>query len=101
LEYIHWEQCDGTAFQIVSFLKKPNLKKVDWGTSEEYVMTVDGVNIFSVIWKDNKTVILLFTLASKITVRQVVRYDSRNKERVTVECPEIIKLYNKHMGSVD
>jgi len=89
---------------VCSRLKLPKddqFKKVDRGTSEECVTTVDGVDISNVVWKDNKTVMLLSTLAGKIPMHQVERYDRKNKKRVTVDCPEIVKVYNKHMGGVD
>jgi hypothetical protein len=44
---------------------------------------------------------LLSTLAGKIPMHQVERYDRKHKKRVTVDCPEIVKAYNKHMGGVD
>jgi hypothetical protein len=68
-------------------------------TSEEYVTTVDGVNISSVIWTDNKLVILLSTLAGKMPKRQVT--DRNNKKRLAVDSTGIIKICNKHMGGAD
>jgi hypothetical protein len=44
---------------------------------------------------------LLSTLAGKIPMHQVERYDRKNNKWVTVDCPEIVKVYNKHMGRVD
>lgn len=58
-----------------------NLKKVNQGTSEEYVTTADGVNISSVMWKDNGTLILLFTVAGKMTMHQVEQYERKNKKK--------------------
>jgi hypothetical protein len=72
------ENFDTTAFQIVSFLKR-KFKKVDQGT-EKCVTAVDSVDIYNVIWKDNKTVILLSTLAGKIPMHQVERYDRTRYE---------------------
>lgn len=34
-------------------------------------------------------------------VTTIERYDKREKKRVSVPCPNVIKVYNTHMGGVD
>ncbi|XP_047109581.1 piggyBac transposable element-derived protein 2-like [Schistocerca piceifrons] len=77
------------------------LKKMARGASVERVATVDGVDISNVVWKDNKSVMLLSTLAGQQPIHEAGRYDKKTKSRITIPCPQIIKLYNKHMGGVD
>jgi hypothetical protein len=101
LEYIHWEQHARNHIQNYKVLEEDQFKKEDWGTSEEYVITVDFVDISNVIWKASKTVMLLSILAGKMPLHQVEQYDREKRKRVTVDCPEIIKAYNKRMGTVD
>ncbi|XP_023026106.2 piggyBac transposable element-derived protein 3 [Leptinotarsa decemlineata] len=78
-----------------------SLKKVSRGTSHEYVATVDGVDISSLIWKDNKYVTLISSFAGKNPVSKVKRFDRKKKEKIEVDCPYIISEYNRHMGGVD
>ncbi|XP_047105233.1 piggyBac transposable element-derived protein 2-like [Schistocerca piceifrons] len=77
------------------------LKKMARGASVEDVATVYGVDISNVVWKDNKSVMLLSTLAGQQPIHEAGRYDKETKSRITIPCPQIIKLYNKHMGGVD
>jgi hypothetical protein len=84
LEYIHWEQQDAFVFQIVSFLKRANLKKEN-REHQTNITAVDGVDTSNVIWKDNETIILLSILAGKMPVHHVEQYDKNSKKRVTVD----------------
>lgn len=77
------------------------LKKSDRGTCCEMVGTCDGIEISAVVWKDNKTVTLLSTFAGENPVERVERFDRKQKKKVNVNCPFIIKEYNRHMGGVD
>lgn len=77
------------------------LSKLPRGTSEEYVANVDGVDVSSVIWKDNKCVIFLSTFTGKLPEQKVKRYERRTKTYKEVDCPEVVVKYNKHMGGVD
>lgn len=78
-----------------------DLKKANRGTSEEYVTTVDGVEISSSIWKDNKYVSLLSSYAGTNPITTVARFDRKEKKMIQVDCPNVIREYNKHMGGVD
>ncbi|XP_065324673.1 uncharacterized protein LOC135931467 [Gordionus sp. m RMFG-2023] len=59
------------------------MKKEIRGPSFEYMENIEGVDITSLVWKDNKT-------------SHIERYD-----RKTIACPMLVKQYNKHMGGVD
>lgn len=85
-------------------------KKVKRGYSEEYVGNSYGVDISSVLWQDTKTVRLLSTyvgtkpFVSSNTIlqsRKATRWDKKERQHYEIECPYIIKEYNKHMGGVD
>lgn len=78
-----------------------SLKKAARGISHEYVATVDGVDIASIIWKDNKYVTLISSFVGKKPLTNVKRFDRKEKKSIEVECPNIISEYNKHMGGVD
>ncbi|KAJ8931317.1 hypothetical protein NQ314_015783 [Rhamnusium bicolor] len=85
-------------------------KKTKRGYSEEYVGNVYGIDISSVLWHNTKTVRLLSTYVgskrflSKNTDTQpskAIRWDKKEKKHHEVDCPYIIKEYNRHMGGVD
>lgn len=85
-------------------------KKVERGYSEEYVANAFGIDISNVLWQDNKTVRLLSTyvgikpfLSRQIETPTLTskRWDRKTKQRVEIDCPFIVKEYNRHMGGVD
>ncbi|KAJ8930958.1 hypothetical protein NQ314_016193 [Rhamnusium bicolor] len=77
------------------------LKKASRSISHEYVATVDGVDISSLIWKDNKYVTFISSFAGKNPVSKVRRFDHNEKKNIDVDCPYIITEYNRHIGRVD
>nr|CAH7726573.1 unnamed protein product [Callosobruchus chinensis] len=77
------------------------MKNKSRGSSKEYVTELDGVPISSVIWKDNKTVCLASTFCGTLPKGKAERYDKSQNKRIEIECPKIVKEYNKHMGGVD
>uniref|UniRef100_A0A8C9ZPR0 PiggyBac transposable element-derived protein domain-containing protein n=1 Tax=Sander lucioperca TaxID=283035 RepID=A0A8C9ZPR0_SANLU len=85
-----------------SFSADAEMKKKGRGTLEEQqVVVVDNVEIRAVKWFDNRGVIVASTFASAQPVSNIERWDKNLKQKVTVECPSIISLYNKFMGGVD
>lgn len=76
-------------------------KKMDRGTSVEYVCDFESVEISSVAWRDNKTVCLLSTYAGELPKGNVERYDRKRKQKINIECPKLVQEYNQHMGGVD
>lgn len=77
------------------------IKKDVRGTSYEYVGDLDGIEISSLIWKDNKAVSLLSTFAGQLPLTTIKRYDKHTKSTREISCPFVVKEYNRHMGGVD
>lgn len=80
------------------------------GYSVEYVGVAYGIDISTVLWKDNKSVRLASTYVgiepySRAGPEQqrakAARFDRKEKRFVNVDCPQIIREYNNHMGGVD
>lgn len=62
---------------------------------------VDGVEISSVRWLDNKSVTLLSTFTGSMPVSEVTRWNGKTTSYEKVTCPNIVTVNNKHMGGVD
>ncbi|XP_065354215.1 piggyBac transposable element-derived protein 2-like [Calliphora vicina] len=71
------------------------------GSSVEFVCSVEGIEIATVSWKDNKIVNLASTFIGEIPKRPVKRYDKAQKKYIEIERPSIVGQYNAHMGGVD
>jgi hypothetical protein len=70
------------------------------GASVEIVVTVEGVDVSCVAWKDNKVVLLLLTVSGEIPIPQTDRFDRKVRKKVPIKWPNVVK-HNKHMGGVD
>ena len=68
------------------------------GTSD--VSTDVSSNITAVRWKDNN-VNGLFTFTGKEQIQSVKRFCKKQDQRVDIEQPNIVNIYNKSMGGVD
>ena len=77
------------------------LKKAGRGSYDEKVATVDGVTVSAIKWQDNKCVTFLTTFASTQPVSTVQRWDPKTSTYKAVACPDVVHVYNKHMGGVD
>lgn len=77
------------------------LKKEPRGTSHEFICDVDGVDVSSIAWLDNKPVTFLSTFRGKMPLAEVRRWDRKQKKYINIECPAIVPQYNAHMGGVD
>lgn len=71
------------------------------GSYEELVADYEGVDISVTCWKDNKPVTLVSTYVGSQPAETVSRFDKKQKKKVSVACPKIVKDYNAHMGGVD
>ncbi|XP_064614532.1 piggyBac transposable element-derived protein 2-like [Liolophura sinensis] len=58
-------------------------------------------NTVVVRWMDNRKVDLISSFVGVEPITTVNRYDKKRKQFVEVECPAIVKMYNKNMGGVD
>ncbi|CAK1594464.1 unnamed protein product [Parnassius mnemosyne] len=77
------------------------MSKKDRGYSVEYVADVNGVDAATVAWKDNKVVNLASSFVGEMPKAQVRRYDKKTKQYITIDRPNIVGEYNRHMGGVD
>lgn len=80
------------------------------GYSAEFTATIKGVTVCNVLWKDNKNVRLASSYVGikpfiKTNVNhqpsKATRFDRKSKSYLEIDCPAIIKEYNRHMGGVD
>lgn len=76
-------------------------KSIPRGSFEEHMTTYDGTDVSVTMWKDNKIVTLLSTYVGAEPVQKINRFDKSKKEKVMIDCPQIVKDYNSHMGGVD
>ena len=82
--------------------KMPTEKQMkNRGDSIEMVTTVEEVDVSCVAWLDNKQVMLMSTLAGINPVSEISRFDRKKMQTVQISCPNVVKVYNRHMGGVD
>ncbi|CAK1582202.1 unnamed protein product [Parnassius mnemosyne] len=77
------------------------IMKKDRGYSEEYIADVNGVDVSTVVWKDNKLVTLASTFTGLNPISEVRRYDKKNSRYINIPRPNVVSEYNRHMGGVD
>jgi hypothetical protein len=77
------------------------IKNLKRGTSVDKVSSYGFAPLSLVLWKDNKVVTLLSTYCGKDPISVVKRYVKKMKTQIGVDCPFLIKEYNRHMGGVD
>ena len=78
-----------------------DLMKKGRGAYEEIRSTGDPIEVTYVKWCDNKIVNIISTFAKSRPLTTVSPFDYKQRKKIDVECPNIIKLYNKSMGGVD
>ena len=66
----------------------------DQRTDSNGVITVVG-------WNDNRAVYVASNAAAAHPTTAVSRWCRKNNSRISIDQPQLIKLYNKHMGGVD
>lgn len=71
------------------------------GSMEEKSVTLGSTDIRTVQWFDNKIVTLASSYCGTDPVRKVKRFFKSENTRKEIECPDIVRIYNKHMGGVD
>ncbi|KAL1493569.1 hypothetical protein ABEB36_009272 [Hypothenemus hampei] len=52
-------------------------------------------------WNDNSVVTMVTNAESVFPTSNVTRYSHKEKKRVSVQQPRVIKMYNQNMGGVD
>ncbi|CAG4978267.1 unnamed protein product [Parnassius apollo] len=92
---------EGIEYLTASCRQKKEIMKKDRGYSEEYIADVNGVDVSTVVWKDNKLVTLASTFAGLNPISEVRRYDKKNSRYINIPRPNVVSEYNRHMGGVD
>lgn len=75
------------------------MKKKPRGSHVQVVCNQNKLVI--VKWNDNKPVTLISSFVGAEPVQKIKRYSKEEKRKVEVDCPQLVKEYNKHMGGVD
>ncbi|CAH0728216.1 unnamed protein product, partial [Brenthis ino] len=82
------------------FLPDENsMKKKQRGTFSQVVCNANKLVI--VRWSDNKPVTLISSFVGSEPVQKIKRYCKEQRQKIEVDCPQIVCEYNKHMGGVD
>ncbi|CAG4939264.1 unnamed protein product [Parnassius apollo] len=89
----------GKSIQIPS-MKDLKSSKKERGYSEEWVGNVNGTDIVTVMCYHNKPVVLTSTFVRKEPT-QKVRFCKKQKKYIGIDCPQIVRNYNQHMGELN
>ena len=63
--------------------------------------SVDGIKLLAMKWIGNRSVTVLSSFDSVKPMKNVKRYDRKEKKFIEDQCPAAIAYSNKHMGGVD
>jgi len=77
------------------------IKKAVRETVSEYLTDVDGIKTSCVRWFDNKLVSLVSTFVGAVPIGNARRWFRKENVFKEIARPQIISIYNKHMGGVD
>ena len=84
-----------------SFLTDVDMRKRGRKAFEEKGTSVDGVKVRIVKWYDIRAVQLASSCCGVQTLSSVERWDRSKKQRVSINCPAIVDMYNNSIGNVD
>lgn len=76
-----------------------DMKKKGRGTFE--VVCDNAKRLAVTKWVDSQCIHIASSFCAQDPVGIIERYDKKEKKRVSVPCPNVIKIYNIHMGGVD
>ena len=62
------------------------------------VVNVEDVEVTTVVWRNNKVVSLISNFVGKEPTSNAERFDKKQKQNISIDCPNIVKDYNKYMG---
>lgn len=85
----------------IPLIKDKDLIKRGKGSYQEVAALVEDTEVRVVKWADNRVVNLMSTFASAELKDNCKRFDKKTKQTITIDCPAIVKTYNKFMGGVD
>lgn len=82
-------------------VSEKDMKKLGRGSIHEETTSFDGIDIHSVQWYDNKIVTLTSDYCGTRPILKVNRFFKSENTKKEIDCPDIVKQYNHHMGGVD
>ncbi|KAF2886478.1 hypothetical protein ILUMI_19695, partial [Ignelater luminosus] len=68
---------------------------------EEYIIGFNDTPVSTVMWLDKETVTLISTFFESLQLKEIKRYDKKEKKKISVQCQNLVLEYNKYMGGVD
>jgi len=77
------------------------MKQKGRGTFVEKSTTVGATSLSLVSWYDNRIVNFLSTFVGSLPSTEVRRWSKADGAFMQVPCPNIVQVYNRHMGGVD
>nr|XP_026491734.1 piggyBac transposable element-derived protein 3-like [Vanessa tameamea] len=67
-----------------------------------FVESICDKNRLAVVrWNDNKAVTFISSFVASEPIEKIRRYSKDAKAKIDVQCPQIVRQYNRHMGGVD
>ena len=75
------------------------MKKEGRGAIAEILATNKSLVVTA--WFDNKIVLVISNFVGKNPIGECVRFDRKNRQKVTVARPAAVQVYNSYMGGVD
>ena len=80
-------------------LDPKRLEKKSRGFYEQFI---DEQNTLTMVeWNDNRCVFVVSNCLSAAPTSTVSRYCRKEKKKISVDQPQLIKIYNKKMGGID
>lgn len=104
-----FKELDKMGFQATGTILLNRLKQIKFkndrqlkrGESQEFMLTEHNSSISVVKWKDTKCVTTISTISGINPACTVDRWCKQEKKKLKIDCPNVIKDYNSHMGGVD
>jgi len=84
-----------------NLISDEKLKKQGRGCFSEQIAEIEDIPITVLKWCDNKCVTFLSTFVGGQPTELSQRWDGKESRYKSVTCPNLVKVYNKHMGGVD
>ena len=84
-----------------SFSNDVDMRKRERRAFEEKGTSLDGVHVRIVKWYDNRAVQFASSRCGEQPLSSVEQWDRSKKQRVSINCPAIVDMYNNSTGDVD
>ena len=69
------------------------------GDFDQLIDANSGIAVFK--WNYRRPVILASNFCSAIPISSCKRFDRKERKKIDIPCPQIVREYNAHMGGVD